>query len=328
MVLYLLLFTALLCFIIFSVYLTVKYRHLKSDVSKLYIAVKRLRYGDINVRLKSLNNKELENIVNRLFETIADREIMIKEYQTTLADKNLSLEKVLEQEKQIRLLKEELTATLAHDMKVPVIAELNTLNFLLEGKFGELNTKQSQVISLMKSSNQELKDLIENMLETYKLEQNSLQLNMTTNKISEFIENITKEMQPIADKNQNEIKLNLDSVKDLEMQFDSFQIKRVFKNLIQNAITNSHKNEIIKITAEKTKDEVKFNITNKGCGISKEDLDLIFQKYYSGASKYRKAGTGLGLYISRQIMLAHNGEIEISSTSSEAVTFSIIFKLN
>ena len=308
--------------------MNIRYKHLKSDISKLYIAVKRLRYGDINVRLKSLNNKDLESAVNRLFETIADREIMIKEYQTTLSDKNLSLEQILEKEKQIRVFKEELTATLAHDMKVPVIAELNSLNYLLEGKFGELNNKQSEVITLMKSSNQELKELIENMLEIYKMEQNSIKLDITSNNIFEFIKNTAEEMKPIAYKNHNEIELNLDCIKNEEIKFDTFQIKRVFKNLLQNAINNSHQNESIKITAEKTKGELKIKITNKGVGISKEDLELIFQKYYSGSSKFRKTGTGLGLYISQQIVLAHNGKIEISSSNAEDTTFSVVFGLN
>ncbi len=68
-----------------------QYKYLKSDVSKLYVAFKRVRYGDVNTRLQSLKDKELEQTVNRLFETIFDREIMIKEYQTTLSKKNLSL---------------------------------------------------------------------------------------------------------------------------------------------------------------------------------------------------------------------------------------------
>ena len=102
---------------------------------------------------------------------------MIKEYQSVLSKKNLSLEQILQQEKQLQIFKEEFAATLTHDMKVPVIAELNSLNYLLEGRFGNLNEKQIQVLNLMKTSNQELKDLIENMLETYKLEQKTIVLN-------------------------------------------------------------------------------------------------------------------------------------------------------
>ena len=151
-----------------------KIKIIQSDTGKILVALKRVRYGDINVRLENLQNSELENVANRLFETIADREMMIKEYQATLSKKNLSLEEVLTQEKQLRRYKEEVVATLTHDMKVPVVAELNSINFLLEGRFGELTEKQKQALNLMKTSNQELKDLIENILETFRLEQKKL----------------------------------------------------------------------------------------------------------------------------------------------------------
>lgn len=305
-----------------------KHSSLKEDIAKLFIAVKRARYGDINVRLQSLNNKQLEKTVNRLFETISDRELMIKEYQTTLSDKNLSLEKILKQEKELRLFKEEFVATLTHDMKVPVVAELNSLNYLLEGRFGELNDKQKEALNLMLSSNQELKDLIENMLETYKLSDKELTLNKTKSLFNTLLENVIAEMTPIAEKNSNFINTNLSATKENFAEFDAFQLKRVFKNIIQNAVSNSKESEPIQIKSELKEDNIIVKITNKGSGISQEDLDLIFNKYYCGNSKFRKAGTGLGLYISQQIMLAHNGSIKIDSANPDNTTFAIVLPLS
>ncbi len=315
-----------LVLIINTVLIFQKYRKLKADISKLYIAVKRVRYGDINVRVENLNNQKIENAANRLFETISDREMMIKEYQTTLSDKNLSLEKIIKQEKELQLLKEEFTATLAHDMKVPVIAELNSLNYLLDGRFGTLNEKQTEIIKLMLSSNQELKDLIENMLETYKLDEKALQLNITNNTINTFIEDIIKDMEPIAVKNSNKIILNLNETKGIKAEFDLFQLKRVLKNILQNAISFSPAKEEITVSSKVKNNTAEINITNKGVGISQEDLNLIFQKYYCGHSKFRKAGTGLGLYLSQQIMLAHNGNIRVDS-NKDKTTFIIVLPL-
>jgi len=298
-----------------------KYNALKDDSVKMLLAIKRVRYGDINVRLENLNDKELENAANRLLETIYDREMMIKEYQTTLAKKNLSLEEVLKQEKQLNLFKEEFAATLTHDMKVPVIAELNSLNYLLEGRFGELNNKQKEVIKLMKSSNQELKDLIENMLETYRLEQKSVNLNKTKNCINSFIEKISSEMQPIFLQNNHKLIINLSATDNINCCFDEFQLRRVVKNLLQNAISFSSDASEIELSTEEENDKVKIYITNKGQSISEEDLDLIFQKYYTGHSKFRKAGTGLGLYLSQQIALGHNGNIKVDTSKTGYTTF-------
>ena len=299
-----------LCFFI-SLYK--KYKKSCSDFAKILLALKRLRYGDINVRCSDLNDKLLENSINRLIETIYDREMMIKEYQSTLSKKNLSLEEVLNQEKQLRSVKEEFAATLTHDMKVAVIAELNSLNYLLEGRFGDLNDKQCQVLELMKSSNLELKELIENMLEVYKLEQDKLKLNLSEYNLSDFLNSVINEMQPIASNSKLEISAEFNNEIPIIITFDNFQIKRVIKNLIQNAISFGSANSVIDISAISDDKNVKISVKNKGCGISEEDLELIFHKYYTGQSKFKKLGTGLGLYLSRQIIMAHGGDISVKS---------------
>ena len=318
-------------FIIFlaSMYILLqkKYKKLNLDVARIAIAIKRVRYGDFNVRLDKLNNKNLQSTINSLIESMYDREMMIKEYQATLSKKNLSLEEVLKQEKQLQMFKEEFAATLTHDMKVPVIAELNSLNYLLEGRFGELNQKQIEILNLMKSSNQELKDLIENMLETYRLEQKKLELSLSENNFNDFIISVIKEMEPIAFNTKLAIVSELDKTSNLVLNFDSFQLKRVVKNLIQNAISFSQNESEIKLSTEKNTNEVKLFVTNKGVGISPEDLDMIFHKYYSGQSKFRKAGTGLGLYLSQQIVLAHDGKIEVDSSKEGYTTFILTLKV-
>ena len=308
---------------IYIYFLKRKYNKQKKDLGKILLAVKRVRYGDINVRVGKLFDVNLENTINRLLETIYDREMMIKEYQNALSKKNLSLEEILNQEKQLRLFKEEFTATLTHDMKVPVIAELNSLNYLLEGRFGELNAKQKEVLNLMKSSNSELKELIENMLDIYKLEQHKLQLNPTENDINDFIISILKEVEPLALEGQHYINSDLSKTENLTLIFDTFQMKRVIKNLLQNAFSFSRNGEEVKIETDINNEKVQISVINKGVGISEEELELIFQKYYSGSSKFRKSGTGLGLYLSKQIMNAHNGNITADCSQQGYTKFTV-----
>ena len=328
MVLYVVIFViisallSLYCFILYS-----KYKKLENDALKISIAVKRLRYGDVHVRVDGLNNKDFEVATNRLFETIEDREMMIKEYQSTLSRKNLSLEEIIKHEKQLQIFKEEFAATLTHDMKVPVIAELNSLNYLLDGRFGELNDKQTEILKLMKSSNQELKDLIENMLETYRLEQKAIVLNCQKHSINEFLDAVLMEMMPIATSTSHVLNKDLMQTKDFQLEFDDFQLRRVIKNLIQNAISFSPNNSEIKLSTELYDNKIKINVMNSGSSISQEDLELIFQKYYCGHSKFRKAGTGLGLYLSQQIVLAHNGNITVDSTDDGLTIFTLTLSI-
>ncbi len=287
-----------------------KYLKTKSDVSRILIAVKRARYGDITYRVDKLNNEELELYINRLLETIYDREMMIKEYQLTLSNKNLSLEEIIKNENKLKQFKEEFAATLTHDLKVPVVAELNSINFLLEGRFGEINNKQKEILNLMKSSNEEQKELIENILETYKLEQHGLKLNFSLVNLNDFLLSIHREMQPIAIKSFHKIVLNIEKTKDFEIKTDKFQLKRVIKNLVQNALSFAVNSSEIEIKTNLSDNILSVAISNAGESISADEINLIFDKYYSGQNKFRKIGTGLGLYISKQIVLAHKCELE------------------
>ena len=316
-----------LLFCVFSLIFFKKYKYIKCDLEKIMVALKRVRYGDINLRISELKNKNLENIINRLIETIYDREVMIKEYQATLDKKNLSLKKIIEDEKKLQIFKEEFTATLAHDMKVPVIAELNSINYLLEERFGSINNKQIEVLKLMMASNLELKNLIENILEIYKLEQSEIILNKTKNNLNEYIYSVINEMQSIFDSSHSVI-ANIKDTDDIFLQFDLFQLKRVLKNILQNAALYSPNNSEINIKTQKKDNKISILITNCGSIITKDDLNLIFNKYYTGYSKFKKAGTGLGLYISKQIMTAHKGEIDVVTNQGDYTTFILTLPLS
>ena len=114
----------------------------------------------------------------------------------------------------------------------------------------------------------------------------------------------------------------------MNLVFDSFQLKRVVKNLIQNAITFSYPSSQIKIETYKDEENIKVAFTNEGNTISDEDLELIFNKYYSGHSKFRKSGTGLGLYLARQIILAHNGNLSADCSQKNLTSFIITLPIS
>ena len=322
------LFITTLLMLIFKLFkIKKKYQEQKSDITKLVYVLTKLRYGHLDTKLQNINDKSLENVANRLIETINDREEMIKEYQSILCDKNEKLEKMYKIEKEQQEFKDDFVAALTHDMKVPVIAELNTLNFLLEGRFGELNDKQKEVLNLMKNSNQDLIELAQTLLDVYKLQENEIILNKEQTQINQLISETISEITPIALNNQNHFEINFEETAAIELNIDRFNIKRVIKNLLANAISFSPVGEHITIKTENSENEIIISVTNSGQTINEKDLSLIFNKYYSGTSKFRRLGTGLGLYLSNQIILAHNGKITVSSEDN-LTTFKITIPKN
>ena len=224
-------------------------------------------------------------------------------------------------QKELETLREDFVATLTHDLKVPIVAESNILEFLINGKFGEINEKQHVAIANMKDCNQELLDLVQILLETYKIKETGIDLEKQNINLAPFLTAIIDEMRPIAEK--SELKINFNPQNDLYVLADNMQLKRVVKNLIQNAISHSDSNKDVDIKIEQLADFITISIIDYGKGISQENIDKIFNKYYSTAKKFRKIGTGLGLYLSQQIIKSHGGEIIVTSEENFNTEFCI-----
>lgn len=375
-----------------------------------------VRYGDLSTKIDNIDHPNYQNVtesINRMVETLNDREKMIDEYQTELMRQNKLLESVINSlsdgiliindknsilrvtpkivnwfgvkgqeligknisefikinndipiestkrtevfikhtptnnfimtsiklsldddkkryvilikdittEKEIETLKEDFVATLTHDLKVPIVAEANIIDFLLDGKFGEVTEKQAIALNNMKTSNQELIELVQIILETYKVKEKGIKLIKENILLDKFLKDIINEMQPIA-KNSG-IKINYFSKRDIKVFADSMQLERVIKNLISNAISHSNTKENIDIKTSEIPGFVTISVIDYGQGIPEKELKLIFNKYYSAAKKFRKIGTGLGLYLSQQIIRAHGGEISVESHENVQTEFCV-----
>ena len=229
-------------------------------------------------------------------------------------------------QKELETLKEDFVATLTHDLKVPIIAETNMLELFLNESFGKVTEKQEIALKNMQSSNRELLDLVQIVLETYKFRSQTIRLYRENIMLKGFIEEIIADMTPIADKTKNDLQFN--APRDIRVLADRIQLKRVIKNLIQNAISYGVTNSPIEITIGEIPKYIIVKVKDYGKGISQSDINKIFNKYYSAAKKFRKIGTGLGLYLSFQIIKAHGGDLTVESKEGEYTEFCVKLPAN
>ena len=267
-------------------------------------------------------------------EKIKDKDVFIKHTPTnnfimnviklTLDDdkkRYVILIKDITKEREIETLKEDFVATLTHDLKVPIVAEANIINFLLNGTFGKITEKQEVALHNMKKSNEELVELVQIILETYKIKETGIKLLKENIMLNKFISDIVENTQPIA-KNSG-ITIYFIPSRDIKVTADPLQLERVIKNLISNAISHSNTKDRIDITTGEIPGFITISIIDYGQGIPPEEIKLIFNKYYSAAKKFRKIGTGLGLYLSQQIIKSHDGEISVNSEENIRTEFCI-----
>ncbi len=267
-------------------------------------------------------------------ERLHNKDVFIKHTPTnnfTISSIRLSLDdnkkryvliiKDVTNEREIETLKEDFVATLTHDLKVPIVAEANILDFLLAGKFGEINDKQEVALKNMKSSNKELIELVQIVLETYKIKEKGIKLLKENIKLNGFINGIIEDITPFAA--IHGLKVNFYPPRDIKVTADPIQLQRVIKNLINNALAHSNTKKDIDIKTGEIPGFITISVIDYGQGIPPKDIKLIFNKYYSAAKKFRKIGTGLGLYLSQQIIRSHGGEITVESEENVRTEFCI-----
>ena len=156
---------------------------------------------------------------------------------------------------------------------------------------------------------------------------NNINLNITAlTSILAAPEEDLKGIAKIAKKTKNALKFI--HQRDILVFADKFQLKRVIKNLIQNAISYGRPKTPIEISIGEIPNYIIIKVKDHGDGISKENIDRIFNKYYSAANKFRKIGTGLGLYLALQIVKAHNGDLTVESAEGEFTEFCIKIPIN
>lgn len=231
--------------------------------------------------------------------------------------------------------REDFVSRLTHDLRTPLVAADRMLNLFQQGAFGELNPAVVEVVSTMISSNQNLLKMVNQLLEVYRYEAGRKNLAFSPVDIPELLQEIGQELTPLALEKQLELKLKIDDrVQKINGKVlgDRLELRRVFTNLIGNAIkfTETGFVEIHLTVVEpknpKSQPSLAIAIQDTGAGISPEEQTTLFERFRTGTHK--KAGSGLGLYLSRQITEAHNGHLELQSKVGDGSVFTVRLPLH
>ena len=208
--------------------------------------------------------------------------------------------------------RETFVATLTHDLKTPTIAQIKALDLLLNDHMGPLNAEQRELLELTKDSCNFMYEMLSTLLSTYKYENGDYVLNYERCNISSLVEEAINEIETMLKEKNVTIHINKEG-KTFDTDCDRMQIKRVLTNLLGNAISYAYNNTQILINIKQDENSISFDAKNESAYINPETMNNLFKKYVSHAAKFNKVGVGLGLYLSKQIIDAHNGEIYAKS---------------
>ncbi len=237
--------------------------------------------------------------------------------------RDMTLEKSIEQSK------ETFVATLTHDLKTPIRAEHQALDLLASGSFGDLNQEQQEIVQEVLQSNRYMSRLVDSLLATYMYEDGKVELKLEPTDLNAFIQSdVIPPLQTLAQQKSLSLNLNLDA--DLpNVWVDSIEIQRVLNNLVQNAIHFTPEGgRVTLMTQRHGEEQIMVSVQDSGEGIEPENRAALFDRYKTMAKKFKQVGTGLGLYLSRMIVEAHGGSLDLESEVGRGSRFFFILPIN
>ena len=224
-------------------------------------------------------------------------------------------------QKEAQRLREDFIATLTHDLRTPLLAAIQTLKFFTDGSLGELTEKQNLLLTTMMQSNKDMLGLVNALLEVYKYESGGIPLAKSEFAPNDLVRQCCSEVESLAKSKNIELINEFDMADDEEIFADRNEIRRVIMNLLGNAVNYTEENGKILVKSSKNGNDYMFSVKDNGVGISHADINKMFKRFSQGTQAKRSASTGLGLYLSKQIIEAHGGKIWLESVQNKGSEF-------
>lgn len=232
-------------------------------------------------------------------------------------------------EVEVDRLKSEFVATVSHELRTPMTSIRGYVDVLLMGAAGALNENQIHFLSIVKNNTERLNILVNDLLDVSRIESGHVTLSPQALDLREVAEDVIGDVLRRSQEENKPMALSLEAPKKLPRVYgDAERVRQVLGNLVDNAYHYTPENGTITVEIQPLNGghEVQVDVKDNGVGISLEDQERVFERFYRGEHPLVLAtpGTGLGLSIVKQIVDMHKGRIWMKSSGvpGEGSTFS------
>jgi len=251
----------------------------------------------------------------------------VAEHIIYLLNKIYTNQKIEDLERELRLkrLQDDFVATISHELRTPLGFIKGYATTLLREDTTWGNGTSREFLTIIDEETDRLCELIDNLLDSSRLQSGTLRMDFQSLKLDTLLKDVC--MRANSFDESQEVELDTD-MRDVEVQVDPTRIAQVIENLLSNARKYAPGSKV-KITLNKEKDHALISVRDFGPGIDPNHLNHIFDRFYRVPNKTSSVrGTGLGLFICRRIIDAHNGEIFAESTPGEGSSFHVRLNLD
>lgn len=269
----------------------------EKPVSKILEATEQIAKGDFSVRLAITHTYDKYNVYDYIKENI---------------------NKMAEELSKSEILKNDFISNVSHELKTPLSLIQNYTALMKKERISE--EKKAEYADIVLKSTKRLADLVENVLKLNKLENSTLSVPYRSFSLSDTLgEVVLRFEEEIERKN---IQLNCD-IDELSVYSSESYIEIILSNLVSNAVKFTDIGGQIDISLKKSEKDAVVTVRDSGCGISAEQGERIFDKFYQADTSHSVAGNGLGLALVKKVIDVLGGTISVSSEVGVGSTFCV-----
>lgn len=234
-------------------------------------------------------------------------------------------ELLLEQERGINEAKDNLLSLASHQLRTPATGVKQYLGLLLQGFAGELTTEQKELLEKANEGNERQLKTINDVLYLARLGSGRIVLSKSTFSVERLIRDIVQELHDEIESKRHRVTVKAPK-RQRDFYGDAHMMRMAIENLLTNAIKYTRPGGIISVTLQYAKDELKISVEDNGIGIEQSQQDRLFEQFerIDNDLSIAVGGSGIGLYVVRNIAGMHDGHVEVTSELNQGSRFTIV----
>ncbi len=249
--------------------------------------------------------------------------VLNTERKDELGDLATSVTKLAADLKKLKIERNEFLASIAHELRTPLTYIQGYADII--NREGTTDAEKAEYTQIIREETEELTLLVKHLFELAKMDEHNFKVSPEWLNLAQILQQIIERIEPVLA--EKKIKFHVDCPDDLHVFVDQERIQQVFMNILDNAQKHADEDSTIEVLVSKTAKYIIIKIIDQGDGIPESDLPYIFERLYrvEKSRSRQSGGAGLGLSITKEIVEAHGGSIEMESEKNKGT--SVIIKL-
>jgi signal transduction histidine kinase len=287
-------------------------RNISRPLQVLKEVMNRIGRGNLNIKIHVMRKDE----VGDLGRFVNDMVTKVRESR--------------DRQEEVSKLKSEFISVAAHQLRTPLSVEKWAHNLIMDGDVGKINAKQRDLLVKADMANESMIRLIHNLLDAARIEQGRFGYTFMQMDFTPFIRMLMTEREAHAKKKKVNLYMDKKLPKKLIIMADEDRLSIALGNILDNAIRYTAAKGSVSVAVEASRAWLTIKIKDTGIGIVEQDQKRLFTKFYRGSNviHMETEGTGIGLFISKNIIIAHGGEIWFQSSEAKGTTFFVKLPLS